>query len=99
MLRALAEVGVRDFQILPPTGHGHPILTFDNGLTKVRIPLPCTPTGGSTLYVPRVIRQSMRRARNALAERSETATGGRTVRDHRIDGATPHTLAMEVDHG
>lgn len=71
MLRALAEVGVRDFQILPPTGHGHPILTFDNGLTKVRIPLPSTPTSGSTLYVPRAIRQSMRRARNTLAERNE----------------------------
>ncbi len=71
MLRALAQAGVSEFEILPPTGLGHPILTFENGLTKVRIPLPSTPSGGSTTYVPRAIRQSMRKAKAALSEKTK----------------------------
>ncbi len=45
MLRALDRAGVTEFQILPPTGLGHPILTFYNGLTRVHISLPGTPNG------------------------------------------------------
>lgn len=62
MLATLAECGVEDFRILPPSGRGHAILAFKIGLAEHRVPLPGTPTGYSeaTRYVPAEIRRRAR---------------------------------------
>lgn len=62
MLRTLAELGVEHFDILAPTGRGHPILTFHNGRHPVRIPLPSSPKGGiARHYIACEIRRAVRK--------------------------------------
>lgn len=61
MLDALAESGIVDYEILAPTGRGHPILKFAAHGGTHRIPLPGTPMGGAaTMYVPAEIRRKVR---------------------------------------
>ncbi len=61
MLLTLAECGITDFEILPPTGRGHPILKFFAHGGEQRIPLPGTPVGGAAVkYIPVQIRRKVR---------------------------------------
>lgn len=59
MLDELARNGIEDYEIVPPTGRGHPMLVFEMNSTRARIPLPGSPTGFSAAirYVPANIRQ------------------------------------------
>lgn len=61
MLATLEECGIVDFEILAPTGRGHPILKFFAHGGEHRIPLPGTPVGGAAVkYVPVEIRRKVR---------------------------------------
>lgn len=63
MLKTLDELEIEDWEIVPPTGKGHPILTFTSFASKVRIPLPTTPQGGlASKYIPVEIRRRVREA-------------------------------------
>jgi hypothetical protein len=46
LLRTLAELGIEEYRIAPPTGRGHPMLCFKHG-GEHRIPLPGSPAGWS----------------------------------------------------
>lgn len=66
MLRVLADLGVTRFDIVAPTGRGHPILTFNNGVHDVRIPLPSSPAGGKARqYLTTEIRRAVRKGQAA----------------------------------
>jgi hypothetical protein len=61
MLKALADCGIVDYEILKPTGVGHPILKFFAHGGVHRIPLPGTPRGGAAIrYIPVEIRSRVR---------------------------------------
>lgn len=65
MLACLTDLGIDDFEIVAPTGRGHPILRFDTDCVTIRIALPTTPGGGSEAkqYIPAEIRRAVRQAR------------------------------------
>lgn len=64
MLAALKECGISEFSILPPSGRGHPVLTFQGAKGAVRIPLPSSPgtfgRHGAAQYIPAEIRRRLR---------------------------------------
>lgn len=62
MLAALAEHGIVEYQISPPRGRGHPILSFVANGGEHRIPLPGTPSSTSAAdeYIAQAIRHRVK---------------------------------------
>lgn len=57
----LDELGI-DFEIVPPTGRGHPMLKFEAAGGQHRVPLPGSPSGGSEAehYIANEIKRRVR---------------------------------------
>lgn len=62
MLITLEECGISEFEILPPTGRGHPILKFTHGGGEHRVPIPGSPSSTSKAgkYISNAIRRRVR---------------------------------------
>lgn len=70
LIAELERLGIVDYDILAPTGRGHPILKFQAENGEHRIPLPGSPSGGSDAkhYLVNEIRRRMTRSRQPATE-------------------------------
>lgn len=44
--RTLGEMGISDWEVVPPRGRGHPKLVVRHGGKTLKTPVPCTERGG-----------------------------------------------------